>query len=92
MTRKTILTAALSAIMWAAGVATAAEIRLGAAEALTGNAAQYGVPIRRGFELALSEINAAGGIQGRKLRLIVEDEQGRRLLQLLGMPFSKKGA
>ena len=30
-----------------------AQIKIGVAEALTGNAAQYGVPIRKGFELAL---------------------------------------
>ena len=55
-----------------------AQIKIGAAEALTGNAAQYGIPIRRGFELALREINGAGGIGGQKLVLIVEDEQGRK--------------
>ena len=56
----------------------AAEIKIGVAEALTGNAAQYGVPIRKGFELAAGAINAAGGINGAKLALVVEDEQGRK--------------
>jgi len=60
------------------GTSGAAEIKIGAAEALTGNASQYGVPIRRGFELALSEINGSGGINGDKLALIVEDEQGKK--------------
>ena len=58
--------------------AVAAEIKIGVAEALTGNASQYGVPIRKGFELAAGEINAARGINGRKLVLVVEDEQGRK--------------
>ena len=44
--------------------AFSAEIKIGVAEALTGNAAQYGVPIRKGFELAVGEINGAGGING----------------------------
>jgi branched-chain amino acid transport system substrate-binding protein len=61
-----------------AGVGLAAEIKLGAAEALTGNAAQYGVPIRKGFDLALGEINAGGGINGAKIVLVVEDEQGKK--------------
>jgi branched-chain amino acid transport system substrate-binding protein len=56
----------------------AAQIRLGVAEALTGNAAQYGVPIRKGFELAAGEINGAGGINGKKIELVVEDEQGKK--------------
>jgi branched-chain amino acid transport system substrate-binding protein len=56
----------------------AAEIKIGVAEALTGNASQYGVAIRKGFELALGEINASGGINGQKLELVVEDEQGKK--------------
>ena len=56
----------------------AGEIKIGVAEALTGNAAQYGVPIRKGFELALGEINGAGGIHGNKIELIIEDEQGKK--------------
>jgi ABC-type branched-chain amino acid transport systems, periplasmic component len=60
------------------GPTRAAEIKIGAAEALTGNASQYGLPIRKGFELALSEINASGGINGRKIELVVEDEQGKK--------------
>ena len=55
-----------------------AQIKLGVAEALTGNAAQYGEPIRKGFELAVSEINGSGGINGSKIELVVEDEQGKK--------------
>jgi branched-chain amino acid transport system substrate-binding protein len=55
-----------------------AQIRIGVAEALTGNAAQYGVPIRRGLELAVAEINSGGGINGKKLELVIEDEQGKK--------------
>ena len=55
-----------------------AQIKIGVAEALTGNAAQYGVPIRKGFELAVSEINGSGGINGQKIELVVEDEQGKK--------------
>lgn len=57
---------------------SSAQIKLGVAEALTGNAAQYGVPIRKGFELAVSEINGSGGINGQKIELVVEDEQGKK--------------
>lgn len=60
------------------GSAIAGEIKLGVAEALTGNAAQYGLPIRKGFELAVSEINAAGGVNGNKIQLVIEDEQGKK--------------
>lgn len=57
---------------------SSAQIKIGVAEALTGNAAQYGVPIRKGFELAAGEINGGGGINGQKIELIVEDEQGKK--------------
>ncbi|MBU6492345.1 MAG: ABC transporter substrate-binding protein [Burkholderiales bacterium] len=65
----------------AAGVvatAQAADIKIGVAEALTGGAAQYGIAIRNGFELAAEQINAAGGVNGNKLQLVIEDEQGKK--------------
>src|ERR1700751_2450587 len=58
--------------------AQAADIKIGVAEALSGGAAQYGVAIRNGFELAAAEINAAGGINGNKIELVVADEQGKK--------------
>jgi branched-chain amino acid transport system substrate-binding protein len=67
-----------AAAMGMAAAGLAAEIKIGVAEALTGNASQYGAPIRKGIELAAGEINAAGGINGAKIALIVEDEQGRK--------------
>jgi branched-chain amino acid transport system substrate-binding protein len=60
------------------GTAQAADIKIGVAEALSGGAAQYGAAIRNGFELAADEINAAGGINGNKLQLVIEDEQGKK--------------
>ena len=58
--------------------ASAADLKIGVAEALSGGAAQYGVSIRNGFQLAADEINAAGGVNGDKLQLVIEDEQGKK--------------
>ncbi len=58
--------------------ASAADIKLGVAEALSGGAAQYGTAIRNGITLASDEINASGGVNGNKLVLVVEDEQGKK--------------
>ena len=69
----TLLSAALAATF-----AQAADIKVGVAEALSGGAAQYGTAIRNGFQLAADEINAAGGINGNKIQLVVEDEQGKK--------------
>lgn len=63
----------------AAGTASAAQdVKIGVAEALSGGAAQYGAAIRNGFQLAADEINAAGGINGSKIALVIEDEQGKK--------------
>jgi branched-chain amino acid transport system substrate-binding protein len=61
-----------------ASAASAADIKLGAAEALTGPAAKYGVAIKNGFTLAADEINAKGGVKGNKIALVIEDEQGKK--------------
>lgn len=58
--------------------AYAKDIPLGLAAALTGPAAKYGVSVKNGFTLAAQEINAAGGINGNPIKLIVEDEQGKK--------------
>ena len=71
-----ILSITFGVVAWATHAA--AQIKIGVAEALTGNAAQYGVPIRKGFELAVGEINGSGGINGNKITLIIEDEQGKK--------------
>ncbi len=73
--RKTFMLAAAALL---AGGARGADIKIGLAEALSGGAAQYGVPIRNGFQLAADEINAQGGINGAKIVLVVEDEQGKK--------------
>ena len=75
--------ARISAIALAAaislGSAQAAEpIKIGVAEALSGGAAQYGISIRNGFQLAVEEINAAGGVSGSQIELVIEDEQGKK--------------
>jgi len=50
-------------------------VRIGVIAPLTGEAAIYGDPLRKGLELAKEEINSKGGVQGQKLLLIYEDSQ-----------------
>ncbi|MDO8706460.1 MAG: ABC transporter substrate-binding protein [Sulfuricaulis sp.] len=52
---------------------TNTEIVLGAVLDLSGPVASAGTPERDGMILAVEEINAAGGVNGRKIRLLVED-------------------
>lgn len=49
-------------------------ITLGAFGPITGPAAYIGLGARDGMNLATKEINAAGGVNGRKLRVIFEDD------------------
>jgi branched-chain amino acid transport system substrate-binding protein len=50
-----------------------AQISFGLTTALTGNLALLGTQARNGVEFAVDEINAAGGIAGRKIELTTED-------------------
>ena len=52
------------------------EIVVGYYGDLTGRTASFGQSTRNGVEMAVDEINKAGGIMGRKVRVIVEDDQG----------------
>jgi ABC-type branched-subunit amino acid transport system substrate-binding protein len=49
------------------------EILLGTHQDLSGPIKSWGVPVANGMKMAVDEINAAGGIHGRKLRLVIED-------------------
>jgi branched-chain amino acid transport system substrate-binding protein len=49
------------------------EIVIGTHQDLSGPIKFWGVPVSNGMKMAVEEINAAGGINGRKLKLILED-------------------
>ncbi|HJQ37680.1 MAG TPA: ABC transporter substrate-binding protein [Thermoanaerobaculia bacterium] len=53
------------------------DIPIGVYAALTGDQAAFGNATVQGVKLAAEEINAAGGILGRKIRLVIEDDAGR---------------
>jgi branched-chain amino acid transport system substrate-binding protein len=67
--------------LWAAAAlaplpATAADtIKIGFPMPLSGPAAVYGVPVTKGAELAVADINAKGGVLGRKLELLPRDSK-----------------
>ena len=54
----------------------ASEIVLGAIAPLTGSVSVYGTSVKMGFDLAVEEINAGGGVLGQKLVLNAKDDQG----------------
>ena len=51
-----------------------AEFLVGVLAPLTGDVADYGNRGKNGAQMAASEINTDGGIKGKKIRLIIEDD------------------
>lgn len=51
------------------------EIKIGEFESLTGGNASYGISSHNGALLALEEINNGGGVLGKKIKLITEDDR-----------------
>ncbi len=56
---------------------TEGEIVIGEYGSMTGGQATFGVSTHNGIMLALDEINGAGGVNGRKIRVISEDDQSK---------------
>src|SRR6266566_10081115 len=52
---------------------TDGEIAIGTHQDLSGPIKGWGVAVANGMRMAAEEINAAGGVQGRKLKLTIED-------------------
>ena len=51
-------------------------IKIGGVFPLSGPVAVYGIEAKNGIELAIEEINAAGGVNGKMLELVGEDDEG----------------
>ena len=58
------------------GTKAAETIKMGGIGPLTGDYANYGISVKQGAELAVKEINAAGGIAGQQIELSFQDSQG----------------
>jgi branched-chain amino acid transport system substrate-binding protein len=72
------LSFAAAAVLMLAGCkkAESATIKIGGIYPLSGDVAVYGVEARNGVQMAIEEINAAGGVNGKQIELIAEDDEG----------------
>ena len=59
-----------------AAFAAPKAVKIGGVAPLSGPVAVYGVECKNGIDLAVEEINAAGGINGAKIVFICEDDEG----------------
>jgi len=57
--------------------APATEIVVGEFASLTGATASFGQSSHKGTQMAVDEINAAGGLLGKKVKLVTEDDQSK---------------
>lgn len=72
-----ILTAALCFTLGMSPVMAADTIKVGIVLPLTGKLAKFGEIENKSFLMALEEINGGGGVNGKKIELIIEDTTGK---------------
>ncbi|TLD70062.1 ABC transporter substrate-binding protein [Phragmitibacter flavus] len=70
-------TAALLAVLTQCKGGSSDTILVGEFASLTGKEATFGVSSHEGTLLAIEEINAAGGVLGKPIKLITEDDQSK---------------
>jgi branched-chain amino acid transport system substrate-binding protein len=68
---------ALAALLFTTAVASEDTIKIGEFASLTGKEAAFGQNAHKGTLLAIEEANAAGGVLGRQLELITEDDESK---------------
>ncbi|MCI1207934.1 MAG: ABC transporter substrate-binding protein [Treponema sp.] len=72
-----VLAAAFGSFAFAGGSKdTGNTVTIGGIFPLSGAVAVYGTECKNGIDLAIEELNAAGGIDGKKIVLISEDDEG----------------
>jgi branched-chain amino acid transport system substrate-binding protein len=72
------IVAAIAALAVFSATSLAQEtIKIGEYASLTGKEAAFGTSSHHGTQLAIEEINAAGGVLGRQVELITEDNQSK---------------
>src|SRR5512142_695027 len=75
--QRSVVVALLLAFVSGVALAQAPPIKVGELNVLSGSFAAYGKTGKQGALLAIDEINAAGGLLGRKLELIQVDDQAK---------------
>jgi branched-chain amino acid transport system substrate-binding protein len=74
MSKLRLFSLAVGASLALAGAASAQDITIGVAGPMTGQYASFGAQLKNGAELAVADLNAAGGVLGKKLKLEVGDD------------------
>jgi branched-chain amino acid transport system substrate-binding protein len=72
--RKMLLTGVALGLGLAFATAASAQIKIGVAGPITGPNASFGAQLKNGAEQAVEDINAAGGVLGQKLQIVLGDD------------------
>ena len=77
-----------------AGAASAQDITIGVAGPMTGQYASFGQQFKNGATMAIADINAAGGVLGKKLAMNIQDDacdpkQARSVAEKLVRPMCR---
>jgi len=80
--KRTLIALVLTALLLAAAACQSGggnvggdKVKIGVFMSLTGSTAQFGISSTNGIKMAADEINAAGGINGKQIELIIQDDR-----------------
>jgi branched-chain amino acid transport system substrate-binding protein len=75
-----LVLAAVFLILMAVPAFAQGTLKIGAPQPMTGPDAPFGSKFQKAYGLALEEINAKGGVNGKKLEIVIEDHQAKNPL------------
>ncbi|MDQ1729107.1 MAG: branched-chain amino acid transport system substrate-binding protein [Pyrinomonadaceae bacterium] len=70
-----LITSLLFALACQTGGGGGDKVRIGVFMSLTGDTANFGISSTNGIKMAADEVNAAGGINGKQIELLVQDDR-----------------
>lgn len=77
--KRLLIVTVISILFFSLGIITFAQsntVKIGLSAPITGNYAEYGEMIQNGVQIAADEINAKGGIRGKKIEIVIRDSEG----------------
>lgn len=81
MSHKSTLFAALAlSLALTSGASAQGTLKIGAPQPMTGPDAPFGDKFQKAYSMAVDEINAQGGVNGRKIEVVIEDHQAKNPL------------
>src|SRR5215813_1382006 len=86
MRRLLVFSLALGMLLAGAAVPAMAQdtLKIGAPQPMTGPDAPFGDKFKKAYGMAVEEINAKGGVNGKKIEVIIDDHQAKNAMAATG--------